>query len=69
MRSDRLRPIDAATLDAFHSLVTDEHIRRYLLDGSLVSREWSEERIRASESLFNRRGVGIWLAHTSISVA
>jgi RimJ/RimL family protein N-acetyltransferase len=69
MRSDRLhyRPIDAASLDAFHSLVTDEHIRRYLLDGSLVSREWSEERIRASESLFNRRGVGIWLAHTSIS--
>jgi [ribosomal protein S5]-alanine N-acetyltransferase len=69
MRSERLqyRPIDAASLDAFHSLVTDEHVRRYLLDGSIVSREWSEERMRASESLFTRRGVGIWIAHTTSS--
>jgi RimJ/RimL family protein N-acetyltransferase len=51
----------ADALDAFHALVIDEHVRRYLMDGVVCPREWSDERIRASEELFARRGVGLWL--------
>jgi len=63
--SDRLRyqTVEPADLDAFHSLVQDEHVRRYLMDGNVFPREWSAERIRESEGLFARRGVGIWLVH------
>jgi ribosomal-protein-alanine N-acetyltransferase len=69
MFSDRLRyqPVEQTSLDAFHSLVIDEHVRRYLMDGNLFSREWSEERIRESIELFERRGVGIWLVHHKTS--
>lgn len=65
MFSDRLRyqPVEPADLDAFHRLVQDEHVRRYLMDGNVFPREWSAERIRESEGLFERRGVGIWLVH------
>ncbi len=63
MLSDRLRfaPVTLENLDGFHSLVRDEHVRRYLMDGNLFSREWSEQRVRESQNLFARRGVGIWL--------
>lgn len=33
------------------------------MDGQVVGREWSEERVLASVSLFERRGVGLWLVH------
>jgi ribosomal-protein-alanine N-acetyltransferase len=64
MFSLRLRyaPLQIDDLDAFHSLVQDPHVRRYLLDGNLFPRDWTEERIRASKQLFERRGVGLWLA-------
>jgi RimJ/RimL family protein N-acetyltransferase len=64
MRSERLtyEPVAPATLDAFHALVQDEHVRRYLMDGNVFDREWAAERIRDSQRLFERRGVGIWLA-------
>lgn len=63
MLSDRLRyaPVALENLDRFHSLVRDEHVRRYLMDGNLFPREWSEERVRESQCLFGRRGVGLWL--------
>ena len=65
MRSERLRyhPVEPGNLDAFHSLVQDEHVRRYMMDGNVFPREWSEQRIRESQALFERRGVGIWLAY------
>jgi RimJ/RimL family protein N-acetyltransferase len=65
MMSERLKyqPVTHATLDAFHALVQDDHVRRYLMDGQLFPREWSEQRVRDSVSLFDRRGVGLWLAH------
>jgi [ribosomal protein S5]-alanine N-acetyltransferase len=64
MFSDRLQyaSVELENLDAFHSLIQDDHVRRYLLDGNLFPREWSEERLRDSQSLFERRGVGLWLA-------
>ena len=40
----------------------DEHIRRYLMDGELFPREWSEDRMRDSERLWTERGVGLSLA-------
>jgi [ribosomal protein S5]-alanine N-acetyltransferase len=65
MTSERLeyRPVTAATLDDFHRLVQDDHVRRYLMDGELLPRQWSEQRIRDSAGLFERCGVGLWLAH------
>jgi ribosomal-protein-alanine N-acetyltransferase len=63
MISDRLQyaPVALENLDRFHSLVQDEHVRRYLMDGNLFPREWSAERVRESQTLFERRGVGLWL--------
>lgn len=65
MRSERLiyRPLAPDTLDVFHRLVQDEHVRRYMMDGQLFPREWSEARMRESQALLERRGVTIWLAH------
>ncbi len=65
MRSARLRyhPVEPATLDAFHGLVQDEYVRRYMMDGLVFPREWSEQRVQESQALFERRGVGIWLVH------
>ena len=51
-------PLALDHLDRFHSLVQDDHIRRYLMDGELLPREWSEERVRQSQDLVSRRGVG-----------
>ena len=65
MTSERLRYqlVRPSDLDAFHRLVQDDHVRRYLLDGRIVPRKWSEERVQESKVLFERRGVGIWLTH------
>jgi [ribosomal protein S5]-alanine N-acetyltransferase len=54
--------VSAATLDDFHRLVCDAHVRRYLLDDNQFPPEWTAERIADSEALFRRRGVGLWLA-------
>ena len=64
LRSARLRyhPVEPGTLDAFHGLVQDEHVRRYMMDGQVFPREWSEQRVQESRALFESRGVGIWLA-------
>jgi ribosomal-protein-alanine N-acetyltransferase len=69
MTSERLtyEPLAPDHLEAFHSLVEDEHVRRYLMDGNVFPREWSAERIRESQDLFRRRGVGIWLARDKAS--
>jgi ribosomal-protein-alanine N-acetyltransferase len=65
MTSERLtyKPFSPALIDDFHRLVQDDHIRRYLMDSELYGRDWSEECVRNSLSLFERRGVGLWLAY------
>lgn len=65
MHSERLRyqPVEPRSLDAFHRLVQDEHVRRYMMDGNVLSREWSEQHVRESQASFERRGIGIWLAY------
>ena len=69
MESERLSYSELGTghLHVFHSLVQDNHVRHYLLDGQVLPKEWSAETIRASQSLFDRRGVGIWLARHKFS--
>jgi RimJ/RimL family protein N-acetyltransferase len=64
LRYERLTPDH---LDRFHALVQDQHIRRYLMDGEVLPREWSEERVRDSENLWVQRGVGLSLAFESAS--
>jgi [ribosomal protein S5]-alanine N-acetyltransferase len=57
----RYRSLTFADVDGFHRLAQDDHIRRYLLDGNLVSRPWCEERVRDSQALLASRGLGLWL--------
>ena len=70
MRSSARLRYEALTLehlDQFHSLVQDEHVRRYLMDGEVFPREWSEDRVRDSMALTARRAVGLWLAFEQAS--
>ena len=71
MRSERLTyaALGADNIDAFHGLVEDDHVRRYLLDGQLFPRDWTADRIGDSQRLFERRGVGLWLARDRASGA
>jgi RimJ/RimL family protein N-acetyltransferase len=64
MLSERLtyQPVTLESVDDFHQLVEDAHVRRFLMDGQLFPLEWSEQRVQDSISLFDRRGVGLWLA-------
>lgn len=61
----RLAPLSRADRDAFHSLVVDPHVRRYLMDGQVLPVSWSEEQIEASTALFEQHGVGLWLARSA----
>jgi RimJ/RimL family protein N-acetyltransferase len=65
MLSARLRyhPIEPADLESFHRLVQDAHVRRYVLDGNVFPQEWSAQCIAESQALFERRGIGTWLAY------
>ncbi|HYE85091.1 MAG TPA: GNAT family N-acetyltransferase [Vicinamibacterales bacterium] len=60
-------PVSAQALDAFHSLVQDAHVRRYLMDGEVFPRDWTEARIHDSQALFERRAVGLWLVRDRAS--
>jgi RimJ/RimL family protein N-acetyltransferase len=68
MQSKRLtyEPVTLPRLEDFHSLVIDEHVRRYLMDGDVFPIEWSEARVVDSNMLFERRGVGLWLVDQSL---
>ena len=49
--------------DSLHELAIDPHVRRYLLDGETVPRSWADDEVALSDTLFERFGVGIWLAY------
>ena len=55
------RALDHASLQAFHALARDEHVRRYLLDGAVVDEDWSLGEVERSDELFAQEGVGLWL--------
>lgn len=55
-----LRPIGPADRDSLHSVFVDPDVRKYLLDGQVVTAEWVDEEIRRSRALFRGRGCGLW---------
>src|SRR5688572_2830093 len=57
----RFQRLTTADLDAFHRLVEDEHVRRYLMDGEKKPRDWSADRVRDSDELFGKHGIGLWM--------
>lgn len=59
----RYRPLAQDQLDEFHALVIDSHIRRYMLDGAVMERSWSNQNLIASQALFTDREVGLWLIY------
>ena len=65
LKSPRLiyRRLHDSDVDAFHSLVADEHIRRYLLDGKTVDRDWCKEQIQSSDIGFASFKMGLWLVY------
>src|SRR5262245_14830634 len=71
LESERLRyaPLGTDDLRVFHALIQDEYVRRYMLDGGVMTEDWSAARIRASQVMFTRLGVGVWLAHERTSDA
>jgi RimJ/RimL family protein N-acetyltransferase len=64
MQSERLRyeALSPALLAPFQRVVQDDYVRRYMLDGLLLSAERCAQRIGESQTLFDRLGVGAWLA-------
>ena len=64
LRYEALAPDHA---DRFHALVQDDHIRRYLMDGELLPREWSLDRITDSTTLRADQGVGLSLVFEKAS--
>lgn len=47
--------------EAFHALVVDPHVRRYMMDGRAMEPAWSRAAIDDSDALFASRGLGLWL--------
>jgi RimJ/RimL family protein N-acetyltransferase len=64
LHTERLRLVPFEPRDAEELLVffRDAHVRRYMLDGMLVEREWVEEEIAASEARFAGRSLGLFTA-------
>ena len=56
----RLHPFSQRDLDALHALFMDPGVRRFLLDDTVVSRDWVAGEIRTSMDLFASRGFGLW---------
>ena len=55
------RPLRHEDLRAFHRLVTNCHIRQYLMDGEVLSLDWAKNAIRRSHRCFSKYAVGLWL--------
>jgi len=56
-----LRPVELTDLDRLHNLWIDRHIRRYLFDDRIVSRDWTETEIIKSGESFEKYNFGLWL--------
>lgn len=55
-----LAPFAARDAEELHVLFRDPAVRRYLLDGSLVSMEWVRGEISASDARFEEGAAGLW---------
>jgi RimJ/RimL family protein N-acetyltransferase len=54
-------PLAGPDSEAFHALAVDAHVRRFLLDGQVVTREWAADAAAKSEREHGRSGLGLWL--------
>ena len=54
----QLRPYQGDDLDDLHRLLTDPDVRRYLLDDTIVERDWVADEIEQTISCFKTRGFG-----------
>ena len=54
-------PVRANNGDALHALATDPFIRKYLLDGHVVPRDWADAEISRAEALFADQGLGLYI--------
>lgn len=64
-----LEPVEEVHVDAFHSVATDPHVVRYLMDGQEPPREWSAAQVASSAASFARHGVGLWLGRFADATA
>ncbi len=55
-----LRPLVAPDVDALHSILTEKPVRRFLFDGTTVSRDFLAAAIAASARNFAERGWGLF---------
>jgi ribosomal-protein-alanine N-acetyltransferase len=55
-----LRPFASGDVKELHELFVDPDVRRYLLDDTVVSREWVEEEVVSSKARFAENGCGLW---------
>lgn len=55
-----LAPLAAADGDAFHALMIDTDVRRYLCDGQIMPREWADGVIARSVADFAAHGWGLF---------
>ena len=62
LRTDRLilAPLVESDLEALHTLLRLEPVRRYLLDGELVDADWVAAVLSDSREDFAKTGLGIW---------
>ena len=58
-----LRPVVPGDVDALHALLTDPDVRRHLLDGETVSRDFVARSIADSQGAFARIGCGLYAVH------
>ena len=59
----RLRPFVRADEDVLLAMFRDDGVRRFLLDGKLVDRDWVRAEIETSIRRFADGGLGIFLAY------
>jgi RimJ/RimL family protein N-acetyltransferase len=60
-----LRPPAARDVDALHTLLTDEPVRRFLLDGESVTRDFVVRAVADSQNAFARGGAGLYAIHAA----
>jgi [ribosomal protein S5]-alanine N-acetyltransferase len=55
-----LRPLGGADLEAMHAMWTDEHVRKFLWDDVVITKETAAGALAASADDFSQRQFGLW---------
>jgi [ribosomal protein S5]-alanine N-acetyltransferase len=61
-----LKPLEESDLSSFHELAKDDYVRRYLMDGRVVTRAWASDQVKQSSNAFRAFGTGLWLARSRL---